>query len=130
MSRFERNPPASTAQIAAAGSLPADYVAWLSEQNGGVGMIGRTYIQLWRADELIQVNADYGFPTYAPELLAFASTGGGEAFAFDRREPSWPVVMVPFISLDYDDARRVAESFSAFMKLMKSRRSVFKAASR
>ena len=45
-------------------------------------------------------NRDYEVESYCPELLLFGSSGGGEAYAFDKRSLPWRVVEVPFVGMD------------------------------
>lgn len=69
-------------------------MTFLRRHNGGEGFIGSNYLILWKAEEILPFNRDYEVERMAPDLLAFGSNGGGEAFAFDKREQSWPIVMV------------------------------------
>jgi hypothetical protein len=99
-------------------SLPSDYRRFMERMNGGEGFIGKQYLILWRIEELLSFNRDYQVPEYAPGLFLFASSGGGEAFAFDLRREDLPVVQVPFIGLDSLDAKKVASSFSDLLRRM------------
>jgi len=98
--------------------LPADHRAFLLRHNGGEGFIGKHYLILWKAEELAQFNREYEVHEYAPGLIAFGSTGGGEGFAFDTRETPYPVVQVPFIGMSLNDAVRVADSFQKLLERM------------
>jgi len=106
-------------------SFPADYLSFLRERNGGEGFIGPHYLILWSASELPIFNREYEFPEYAPSMIAFGSTGGGEAFAFDKRSSPFPVAMVPFIGMSDDDAIRVADGFDHLLDRMASVDSLF-----
>ena len=66
-------------------------------------------------EDLFDQNANYKAEQFAPGLLIFGSDGGGEAFAFDMRFDPPPVVAVPFVPMDIDDAIRIAPSFDDFM---------------
>jgi hypothetical protein len=100
--------------------LPKDYTTFLGITNGGEGMIGDTYLILWKAEELADMNQSYQVSEYAPGLLLFGSDGGGEAFAFDTRNAnaSWPVVKVPFVGMDLQYAEKIADSFNAFLNIL------------
>jgi hypothetical protein len=51
--------------------------------------------------------------------LLFGSSGGGEAFAFDVREPGkTPVVSVPFVGMDLNDIAPLAETFDGFLEYL------------
>ena len=98
--------------------LPEDYCVFLRLTNGGEGFIGKNYMIFWRVEELVQLNQSYEVQRYADGLLIFGSSGGGEAYGFDTRHPTWPVVRLPFIGMDWRDSNLVGESFSAFMLCM------------
>ena len=123
LEELNRNPGASAQAIRAAAEalkaeLPSDYVAFLRASNGGEGMIGETYLILWKAEELTEMNTSYQVSEYAPGLLLFGSDGGGEAFAFDTRTTPWPVVKVPFVGMELQYAEVLAPSFDAFLKTL------------
>lgn len=96
-------------------SLPADYVQFLQEHNGGEGFIGDNYLILWRAEEIPQFNREYEVDKYAPGIILFGSDGGGEGYGFDSREKGMPIVRVPFIGMDLKYATVVASSFNGLI---------------
>ena len=97
--------------------LPPDYVEFLRVSNGGEGFIGKNaYLILWGVEELHSLNRDYEVEDAAPGLLVFGSNGGGEAFGFDTRSSGWPVVKVPFVVMDWKDARSMGGSFGDFLR--------------
>jgi hypothetical protein len=123
--RFEANPPASPALIAEAQAklsfpLPADYVQFLQQMNGGEGSLGgNAYVALWRVEELGERNAGYEVAEFAPGLFLFGSNGAGEAFAFDNRTGQFRIVAAPFISMgDLRDAIPIATNFRTFLEVL------------
>ena len=98
--------------------LPADYVAFLMQSNGGEGFIGKGYADLWRIEEIIAKNQSYKACDFVPGLLLFGSDGGGEAFAFDNRSEQQPIVAVPFVPLSTEAARSLAARFGEFLEGM------------
>jgi hypothetical protein len=120
--------PASTNAIAAfetgAGfQLPKEYVDFLRMSNGGEGFVGdkpgdRAYIILWPVEELLTLNKAYDVQKYAPGLFLFGSDGGGEAYAFDLRKSSKPIVRVPFVGMALDQAIGMGESFLDFLQTL------------
>jgi hypothetical protein len=97
--------------------LPAQYVEFLKLTNGYEGLVGKAcYVMLWRVEELDSMNEAYEVQKYAPGLLIFGSDGGGEAYGFDTREPQWPIVQVPFIPMDWNEAQPTGSSFNAFLE--------------
>jgi hypothetical protein len=88
--RFHGNPPASLNSIVRRQAdlrfpLPADYVQFLQQMNGGEGFIGKNFLRAWPVEDLIQANKECFVDVAAPDLFLFGSSGGGEAFAFDTR---------------------------------------------
>lgn len=93
-------------------SLPLDYVQFLRKHNGGEGFIGDNYLILWKAEELSIFNREYEVSQYAPGLLLFGSSGGGEGYGFDLRSTDFSVVRIPFVGMDLQYATATARSFS------------------
>jgi hypothetical protein len=121
---FKANPPASPALItqfqqSLSFVLPADYVCFLQQMNGGEGFLGdNAYLALWRVEELAERNAGYNVPYWAPDLFLFGSDGGGEAFAFDTRSSPPTIIAIPFITLDDCDAIAISTSFRRFLEVL------------
>ena len=64
-------------------------------------------------------NAGYEIEKWLPGFSGFGSSGGGELLAFDLREGEpYPIVMVPFTSLDPSDVIRIAKSFDELRELI------------
>jgi hypothetical protein len=89
-------------------------MAFLERTNGGEGFIGERYVQLWRAEDLVEVNREYKTAEFFPNLFLIGSDGGGEAYAFDVSENEPTVFEVPFIGMS-SDARAIASSFDSFV---------------
>src|ERR1700682_2950662 len=109
LAEFDTKPAANPASVARCQSqlkfrLPADYVQFLEQTNGGEGFVGRNYLRAWPIEDLIQFNSEYHVDEAAPGFFLFGSSGGGEAFAFDTRSVPPPIVAVPFIVLNLEDA--------------------------
>src|ERR1700751_4204552 len=116
---FQPNAPASTEALESlrAGllkSLPESYFAFLTRANGGEGFIGDRYVQLWRAEELAEMNRAYKTADFFPKLFFIGSDGGGEAYAFDLSRTDATVFEVPFIGLP-THARAIARSFDSLL---------------
>jgi len=121
MDCFNRRPGATAAAIVASArqvgvKLPAEYEEFLKLTNGGEGFIGKQYAILWSVEELASMNQSYEVQKYVPGLLIFGSSGGGEAYGFDTRTPQLPIVQVPFVGMDWDNAEPMGDSFSAFLE--------------
>jgi hypothetical protein len=118
--RFKPNPPASEKAIhvlinSLPKQLPSAYLAALAIANGGAGFVGKRYIKLWAAEELLERNEKYQVAEYAPNLFLIGSNGGGEAYALDLAKADGAIYQVPFIGLDPKDAELVARFFDAFL---------------
>ena len=96
--------------------LPIEYIIFLKARNDGEGFVGPQYLTLWNAHEVIQMNIKYEAEKYAPGLLLFDSSGGGEGFAFDLRVENISIVAVPFIGMSLNDACQLASSFNGFLE--------------
>ncbi|MEM1060618.1 MAG: SMI1/KNR4 family protein [Verrucomicrobiota bacterium] len=118
---FDCQPGASEASIRNLGesvqtALPEDYITFLRKTNGGEGMIGKSYVVFWKAEEVVRLNNSYQVNHYAPGLLLLGSDGGGEAFAFDTRKIPLSVVEVPFVGMELQYATELAPSFHVFLE--------------
>ena len=107
--KFQLNPPADDAAIASCEAqlqtdLPADYAQFLRFADGGEGVMGETYVILWRIEGLKEANEGCKVQEFIPGLMLIRSNGGGEAFGFDQRSHPWRYVMVPFIVMLWEDA--------------------------
>ena len=95
-------------------ALPSDYLGFLRQHNGGEGFIGRRYVVFWKAEELADFNREYEVETYAPGILLFGSSGGGEGYGFDTRSEMMPIIRVPFIGMAREYVEPVAEDLPDF----------------
>ncbi|RVD58930.1 SMI1/KNR4 family protein [Mesorhizobium sp. M2D.F.Ca.ET.185.01.1.1] len=92
--------------------LPRDYTDFLKEHNGGEGFVHDNYIVFFKAEELADFNREYEVEKYAPGILLFASSGGGEGYGFDTEDPAMPIVRVPFIGMDRESAETIARDLA------------------
>jgi hypothetical protein len=121
LAKFNANPPATPSLIQQLESdtglrLPEEYIDFLQQANGGEGFIGNSYLILWLAEELLEMNKAYEVEEYDPGLFLFGSDGGGEAYAFDTRMDSKPIVSVPFVGMELQLARFMASNFREFLE--------------
>lgn len=94
-------------------SLPAEYLDFLRQHNGGEGFIGQSYIVLWKAEQIIDFNREYEVEKYAPGIILFGSSGGGEGYGFDAQSADIHIVRIPFIGMNRRYAKFVATKFSS-----------------
>lgn len=119
--RLNLNTPASpqaitSCETALGIALSEQYKTFLNLSNGAEGFVGDSYLILWCAEQLAELNNAYHVTEYAPGLVLFGSSGGGEAYAFDARYPDLPIVQVPFVGMDLREVCQVAPTFLGFMK--------------
>lgn len=105
-------------------SLPLEYVEFLKLSNGAEGFLGPdAYVILWELGEILNLNHAYKVVEYAPNLLLFGSSGGGDAYGFDTSTETMQVLAVPFVHMSLDDARVIAPTFGAFLEALSVGRS-------
>ena len=121
---FNCNPPEDQAaieqfQTATNITLPEDYSEFLRHANGGEGFVGEAaYVILWPIEEIQELNEAYEVEEFAPGLILFGSSGGGEAYASDLRDGEMSVVQVPFVGMELELVERIADSFSGFLDVL------------
>jgi len=69
-------------------TLPEEYVDILKISNGLEGSVGDKYLSLWRAEDLLENNAEYKTEQHAAGMLVVGSDGGNQALGLDLREDS------------------------------------------
>ena len=124
--QWQREAPASEEALTALESgaparLPAAYREFLRYSNGGEGILGIQpgWFQIWTAQEVLPLNADYQVQDWLPYLFGFGSSGGGELLAFDTRTPDeWSVCIVPFSDLCEASVLPLASNFTTFVQEM------------
>ena len=96
--------------------LPQGYREFVQLNDGAEGFVGDGYISFWRVAELVELNALARVAEFAPGLTAFATDGGTELFALDRQTQTPAFVMLPVVSLDWQYAEPLGDSFDAFLR--------------
>jgi len=120
LGKFNGNPPVSEQDLVSFRSstgldLPEDYSDFLKFINGGEAFIGGSYAILYRLEDLMKHNKDYGFPDFHPNYFLFGSDGGGDAYAFNTRRNPWSVCVLPFIGNDECETES-SRNFSEFLE--------------
>lgn len=114
-------PGASTSDIEVAQALlgiifPVDYVAFLTQSDGAVGVLGRHYLSLWPLAEVTSAQKDAAVDEFVPGLILFGSDGGDATYAFMKQEGTISVVEVSLEGLGEDPPRHRANSFTEFLE--------------
>ncbi len=107
------NPPATNQDLDpikkyAAGILPDSYLSLLLLTNGLEGQVANgSYVVIWKAAEVIELNQAYRVEASVPGMLLIGSDGGDEAIGIDLRQGSLSYgqyFRVPFVPLAWKDA--------------------------
>ena len=80
-------------------SVSDDFIDFYSEFNGGSGDIGDAYIEIWRLDELTELNENYDVSKNIDNVIIFGSDGGDNALGYDYKENKY--LTVPFIGMGF-----------------------------
>jgi hypothetical protein len=123
---WARQPPADSDDLAelsqaSAFPLPTSYVELLRSSTGGSGDLARQpgWFVLWSAREVMPQNQAYKVQQQVPGFIAIGTNGGGGLLAFDaRRGQTYPVVSIPFIPMQEQEALQIADSFEEFRTLL------------
>lgn len=104
--------------IAVVGPIPhPDYVDLIRRHAGGAGPIGtQNYLVLWPIDDVVLQTTIFEKTARSSRLLLFAGDGGDTVFAFDRSDPSWPIISLPLTSASPEDRKSFAPTFSELIK--------------
>lgn len=73
--------------------------------------------EFWPLAELGALNENYEVPRNAPGYLGFATSGGGEMFAFS---PSGAIVCLAFAGMSPEEELPVAQSWRAFKGMLRN----------
>ncbi len=88
--------------------LPKSYFDFLKFSNGVEGEVSNgSYLQLWKAEELDELNKSYQANEFVPGMFLIGGDGGNEAIGIDLRKDGdsyQKFFRVPFISLEWQEA--------------------------
>lgn len=121
LSEIECNEPGTEAQLQEAEQklgvkFPKEYREFILQTNGAEGGIGDYgYLVVWPVDVIAQYNEDYEVEKYNTGLVYFGSDGGDIAFAFDKRDETMPIVLLPFTSIELEEIEEYGDTFDEFI---------------
>ncbi len=99
--------------------LPDDYIEFMKNHNGGEGDIGESWLQLFRLEELQEMNDMYNIAQFLPEHIIIGSNGGGEFYGINSDGEFFIISsMFDMESLTYlcSDMNSFAENINNFWK--------------
>ena len=88
-----------------------DYIASGGDTEFEIDAEFGSYIILEPLDDIEQFNQDIEINKYAPGFIAFASDGGGEAFAFNEQAA---IFLIPLIGMSPEAATKISESWTEY----------------
>lgn len=105
--------------------LPTAYREFMMRSNGAEGFVtDSTYLVLWPAEQITELNEAYSVSEFAPGLLLIGSDGADVGFAFDMRNEAAVVKEVPFVGMSHEEARTIGEDFNSFVQRLSGKTSV------
>ena len=93
--------------------LPTDYKEFLQFSNGLEGETADSYLVLWSAQELVELNQAYNVKEFVSSIIIFGSDGAEDAFAFDTTNMT--IVKLPFIGMGYIANKKLTDNFADFL---------------
>ena len=106
--------------------LPTDYKEFLQFTNGLEGETTDSYLVLWSAEELVELNQAYHVKEFVSKIILIGSDGAEDAFAFDITNMT--IVKLPFIGMGYIAREKVSDTFGDFLsfQIKEENKSLFK----
>ena len=90
-----------------------DFAEFYAEYNGGCGDVGDAYIEIWRLDELAELNENYQVKRNIDNIVIFGSDGGDMAFGYDYARAQY--LTIPFIGMGFlESPEYLGETYSEF----------------
>ena len=97
-------------------TLPSDYIIFIQKYLGSEEFIGKKFVRLWDADELIEQNHGYYIVDNLPMTIGIGGNGAGEFIAIEMTsKDNYRVVLSPFIDLDKQYHIDIGTSFTDFL---------------
>lgn len=93
--------------------FPKDYKDFLQFTNGLEGENAESYLVLWSAEELVELNQAYNVKEFVANVMLIGSDGAEEAFGFETTDMT--VVKLPFIGMGYIANEKLSDTFIAFL---------------
>jgi len=100
-------------------SIPQELLSYYSSGRPLVCELDATPFgcEFWPVEELEAYNSDYQVQELAPGYFGFATSGGGEMYAFS---PSGAIVCLPFIGMEPAEANLISPTWHDFVNLLRS----------
>ena len=107
----EKQPPCH----APAGLSLGDYADVLAKHNGLEGLVGsEKYLQLWRAEDIVGLNAAYHVQDFAPGIDLIGTDGGDTGYGIETVTKRY--VSVPLVGMSRNAVREIGANFEEFLE--------------
>ena len=93
--------------------LPTDYKEFLQFTNGLEGETADSYLVLWSAEELVELNQAYNVKEFVSNIILIGSDGAEDAFGFDTTNMT--IVKLPFIGMGHIANEKLSDTFGDFL---------------
>ena len=93
--------------------LPTDYKEFLQFSNGLEGETADSYLVLWSAEELVELNQAYNVKEFVSTIILIGSDGAEDAFGFDTTNMT--IVKLPFIGIGHIANQKLSDTFGKFL---------------
>ena len=93
--------------------FPNDYKEFLQFTNGLEGETTDSYLVLWSAEELIELNQAYNVKEFVSNIIVIGSDGAEDAFGFDTTNMT--IVKLPFIGMGHIANEKLSDTFADFL---------------
>lgn len=108
-------------------NLPYDYNMFIQKYFGYEEFIGKEYVRLWDADELMEQNLGYDIIANLPMTIGIGGNGASECIAIEMKSKNnYRIVLTPFIDLDKQNHIEIGSSFTDFLERLDNGKEWFK----
>ena len=102
------------------GEKYVNFEEYLNHTVCGEGMVGENnYLLLWEKNEIEELNDDYETQAFLNNIILIGSDGGDMAYGIDI---SGKYIEVPFIGMDDEEVKVIAEDFDGFIDYVWNRK--------
>ena len=102
------------------GTIYESFAEYLNHTVCGEGMVGENnYLLLWEKNEIEELNDDYETQAFLNNIILIGSDGGDMAYGIDI---SGKYIEVPFIGMDDEEVKVIAEDFDGFIDYVWNRK--------
>lgn len=117
INNFKKNQDKAQSEIECGFSMPlGDYKKYLSQWNGGTGMIGNnSFLSLWEMMDIVELNKEYEVKECLSDVVLIGSDGADTAYGISSQGK---YIEVPFIGMNDDEIEIIADSFEGFMQYL------------